>query len=61
MSKPSPCFGCEEHSTYCHSECEVYKAWLEEREKKKNDIYKARDAERPVYGYIKERGRRRKK
>ena len=27
----SPCRDCEFRNTYCHANCEVYKAWAEEK------------------------------
>lgn len=37
---PSPCKDCEERQSGCHSTCEKYKEWNEERLKVKNKFRK---------------------
>ncbi len=43
-NKP-PCFGCNERHEICHSNCDKYKAWKIDHDKKSEKIRKARIAD----------------
>lgn len=56
--KKVPCYKCEERTETCHSECERYLAWAEEREKFRNERYKERQVDWMIAGYKDEAVRR---
>ena len=46
MAKKGGCYGCEERSLGCHSDCEKYKEWKEKHDERQAEIRMRRDKER---------------
>lgn len=46
LNLASPCKGCEERHSGCHSECEKFLAWKSEYEAKRAEINKQKDQQR---------------
>lgn len=42
VMKKNPCYKCEDRTEICHSECERYIKWAEEREKFRNERFQER-------------------
>ena len=57
----SGCKGCEERHLGCHAECENYKAWKEERDQQKDELYKQKSSEKVISNYTIENVYRAKK
>ena len=47
--KDVPCYGCERRNAHCHSSCEDYKAFKQEREKELEVIRKHNEEERMFF------------
>ena len=45
------CKGCEERHEGCHGECERYKAWKEERDRIREDLYRQKMNEKILSNY----------
>ncbi len=45
------CNGCKERHEGCHGECERYKAWKEERDRKREEIYKQKTSQKILSDY----------
>lgn len=56
-----PCYECEDRSVGCHSKCEKYKQWAEERREVNAKITKERNIDALVIGHVVGTIRRNKK
>ena len=50
----SPCTVCEERFVGCHAECEVFKAWQNERKAQQNDKFSRNRREDLLNGFRKD-------
>ena len=51
-NKKTPCYGCERRDAHCHSSCEDYKRFSQEREKELEALRKKRNEEGMVTDVI---------
>lgn len=51
ISKETPCHNCPNRTVTCHSNCEAYKAFFDENEKRKDIIGQARYKEKIMTDY----------
>lgn len=49
----TPCLDCTEREAGCHAQCKRYKEWKEETDAEKAEIYKKKNADHVINGYIK--------
>ena len=54
----NPCFNCTDRKVGCHSNCKDYKDFKDEREEKKNTIFKNKKEDSAFFSYHKKRGRK---
>lgn len=50
-----PCYGCDEREVGCHSECEKYKEYIAENEKRKEEHRKNYAVNDVLYAYKKDK------